>query len=55
MTYTATGLSRGTTYFFQVIPTNTVGYTKTFAAPAVGWPHPSVNGHRRLRYQVAIP
>ena len=29
------------TYFYQVIANNEVGYTKTFAAPAAGWSHPS--------------
>jgi len=31
----------GGTYFYQVIANNVVGYTKTFAAPAAGWSHPS--------------
>jgi FtsP/CotA-like multicopper oxidase with cupredoxin domain len=55
VTYTATGLSRGTTYYFQVIAVNTVGYTKTYAAPAVGYPHLSVNAAPSSTVAVPVP
>ena len=38
--FTFTDNPPGGTYFYQVIANNVVGYTKTYAAPAVGWSHP---------------
>jgi hypothetical protein len=42
-TFNVTGLSRRTTYYFQVVATNVVGLTQTFAAPAVGFPNTAAN------------
>jgi hypothetical protein len=42
VTYTDTTVARGTTYFYRVIANNLVGYTQTYAAPAVGYPNMSV-------------
>ena len=38
MTYNDGATARRATYFYRVIATNVVGYTKTYAAPAVGYP-----------------
>jgi hypothetical protein len=35
---TAPTLTRFTTYYYQVVANNVVGYTQTYAAPAVGYP-----------------
>ncbi|MFN8488166.1 MAG: hypothetical protein U0350_11275 [Caldilineaceae bacterium] len=43
VTYTDTTVARGTTYFYRVIANNVVGYTQTYAAPAVGYPNMSVD------------
>jgi hypothetical protein len=42
-TFTNAGTSRHTTYFYQVVANNLVGYTQAYAAPAAGYPHPSVD------------
>ncbi len=42
-TYTDTNAKKNTTYFYQVIANNLVGYTQTYAAPTVGYPNQSVN------------
>jgi FtsP/CotA-like multicopper oxidase with cupredoxin domain len=38
ITYTDTTVARNTTYYYRVSASNLVGYTKSFPAPAVGWP-----------------
>jgi len=40
VSYTSTG-TPGTAYNYQVIANNLVGYTQTYTAPVVGYPHPS--------------
>jgi hypothetical protein len=42
-TFNNTGLSKGTKYFYQAISNNRVGYTRTYAAPAVGYPNTSAD------------
>jgi FtsP/CotA-like multicopper oxidase with cupredoxin domain len=42
-TFTNTGLTSKTTYYYQVVSNNLVGYTAVYAAPAVGYPHPSAD------------
>ncbi len=42
-TYTDTTASKGKMYYYQVVASNVVGYTQTYAAPAVGYPHPSAD------------
>jgi FtsP/CotA-like multicopper oxidase with cupredoxin domain len=38
MTFTDTTMARRTTYYYRVVANNLVGYTQTYAAPAVGYP-----------------
>jgi FtsP/CotA-like multicopper oxidase with cupredoxin domain len=38
MSFTDTGVARRTTYYYQVIANNVVGYTQTYAPPAIGYP-----------------
>ena len=38
MSYTDTTIARRTTYYYQVVANNVVGYTQTYAAPAIGYP-----------------
>ncbi len=38
MSFTDSGMPRFTTYYYQVVANNLVGYTQTYAAPAVGYP-----------------
>jgi FtsP/CotA-like multicopper oxidase with cupredoxin domain len=38
LTYTDNTVARRTTYFYRVVADNVVGYTQTYAAPAVGYP-----------------
>lgn len=42
-TFTDTTIARRTAYRYRVIANNLVGYTKTYAAPAVGYPHTSAD------------
>jgi len=42
-TFTDTGLNSKTTYYYRVVSSNVVGYTQTYAAPAIGYPHPSAD------------
>ncbi len=37
-TYIDTTAVKGTTYYYRVIANNVVGYTQTYAPPAVGYP-----------------
>jgi hypothetical protein len=41
VSFTDASVARKTTYYYQVIANNVVGYTQTYAAPVVGYPHPS--------------
>ncbi len=41
VTYTDSTAKKKTTYWYRVIANNMVGYTKGYAAPAVGYPHVS--------------
>jgi hypothetical protein len=41
--YTDTTVARRTTYSYRVIANNVVGFTQTYAAPAVGYPHVSAD------------
>ena len=41
--FTDTGLTSKTRYFYNVVSSNVVGYTQTYAAPAIGYPHPSAD------------
>ncbi len=43
LTYIDNGVARAKTYFYRATATNVVGYTKTYAAPAVGYPWTSVS------------
>jgi hypothetical protein len=43
VTYSDTTVSRSTTYYYRVIANNVVGYTQTYAAPAVGYPSVSAD------------
>ena len=43
VTYTDTTVAKKTTYYYRVIANNVVGYTATYAAPAVGYPHMSAD------------
>ncbi len=38
MSFTDTTLARRTTYYYQVVANNVVGYPQTYAAPAIGYP-----------------
>ncbi len=38
VTFTDTTIARRTSYYYRVTANNLVGYTRTFAAPAIGWP-----------------
>ncbi len=38
VSYVDTSIRRRTTYFYRVVADNVVGYTQTYAAPAVGYP-----------------
>jgi hypothetical protein len=38
MSYMDTSIARRTTYYYQVVANNVVGYTQTYAAPAIGYP-----------------
>jgi hypothetical protein len=38
MSFTDTTMARRTTYYYQVVANNVVGYTQTYTAPAVGYP-----------------
>ncbi len=51
-TTTTNTVTRRTTYAFQVIANNVVGYTKAYAAPAVGYP--TVSGDSAPSNQVAV-
>jgi FtsP/CotA-like multicopper oxidase with cupredoxin domain len=42
-TFTDTTVKKGTTYYYRVIANNVVGYTRAYAAPAVGYPHLSAD------------
>jgi hypothetical protein len=42
-TFTDNSVARGTTYFYRVIANNVVGYTRTYAPPAVGYPFVSMD------------
>ena len=42
-TFTDTTVAKKTTYLYRVVAANVVGLTQTFAAPAVGWPHPEMD------------
>jgi FtsP/CotA-like multicopper oxidase with cupredoxin domain len=47
--FNVTGLAKGgKTYYFQVLATNVVGLTQTFAAPAVGFPTATANSQPAL-------
>ena len=41
--FTDTGLTSKQRYFYNVVSSNVVGYTQTYAAPAIGYPHPSAD------------
>jgi hypothetical protein len=38
ISYTDATIARRTTYYYRVVATNLVGYTKAYAAPAIGYP-----------------
>jgi FtsP/CotA-like multicopper oxidase with cupredoxin domain len=38
MSFTDTTMARRTSYYYRVVATNTVGYARAYAAPAVGYP-----------------
>ncbi|MEI9479176.1 MAG: hypothetical protein WCO26_21745 [Deltaproteobacteria bacterium] len=38
-----TTVARRTTYYYRAISNNLVGYTQTYAAPAVGYPNTSAD------------
>jgi hypothetical protein len=54
VSYIDTG-ARRTTYFYQVIANNVVGYTQTYAAPAQGYPHPSFDAAASTSATVRTP
>ena len=43
ITYTDATVTKKTTYYYQVIANNMVGYTQTYIPPAMGYPHRSVD------------
>jgi hypothetical protein len=43
LTFRDTTVSRGTSYIYRVLANNVVGYTKVYAAPAIGYPHMSAD------------
>lgn len=43
MAFTDTTIARRTTYYYRVVANNVIGYTQTYAAPAVGYPNMSVD------------
>lgn len=43
VTYTDTRVERRRTYYYRVLASNLVGYTQVYAAPALGYPHMSVD------------
>jgi len=43
VTYTDATVAKKTTYYYQVIASNVVGYTQTYAAPATGYPNMSAD------------
>ncbi len=43
MSYTDNSVARYTTYYYQVVANNMVGYTQDYPAPAVGYPHISAD------------
>ena len=55
VTYNVTGLSRRTTYYFQVIATDVVGLTQTFPAPAVGFPTMTANSQPVVSNSITTP
>jgi hypothetical protein len=39
LTFINAGLAKKTTYFYRVIANNVIGYTQSYPAPTVGYPH----------------
>jgi FtsP/CotA-like multicopper oxidase with cupredoxin domain len=52
VTFTTPALPRNRTLYFQVLATNVVGLTQTFAAPAVGFPTATANSQPALSNSV---
>src|SRR5262249_7262542 len=42
-TYSDASVAKKTAYVYRVVATNVVGLIQTFAAPAVGFPHPQMD------------
>lgn len=43
MSYTDNTIARFTSYYYRVVANNVVGYTQTYAAPAIGYPNMSAD------------
>ncbi|PWB54837.1 MAG: hypothetical protein C3F06_03435 [Candidatus Methanoperedenaceae archaeon] len=54
-TYTDTSVAKATTYYYRVIANNVVGYTQTYAPPAVGYPSMRADSLPSGTATVAIP
>jgi FtsP/CotA-like multicopper oxidase with cupredoxin domain len=55
VTYTDTTVVHLHTYYYRLIANNVVGYTQTYTAPAVGWPHPSFDSGPTARANALTP
>jgi FtsP/CotA-like multicopper oxidase with cupredoxin domain len=55
LSYTDTTVARRTTYAYRVIANNMVGYTKTYAAPAAGYPHVAADSAPAAFNNIALP
>ena len=55
VTYTDTTAARGSTYYYRVITNNVVGYTRTYAAPAAGYPTETASSTPAVSAAVVTP
>jgi len=55
VTYTDTTVASGTTYNYQVIANNVVGYTQIYSPPAIGYPQASADSAPAASGPVPIP
>jgi FtsP/CotA-like multicopper oxidase with cupredoxin domain len=53
--YDDTTVIGGITYYYRVMSSNIVGYTQTYAAPAVGYPHQSADSIPTAAVSVQFP
>ena len=54
VSFTDTGVSKGTKYYYRVTATNVVGLTATYAAPAVGYPTESADSDPTAPFSIQL-